>query len=258
MILAIDATNWIHQLWHVHKSEAVLPEARLRLQALVSEHKPEAVIACFDRRSFRHNLSTSYKCSRGIKEPLLETLLGRAEREMAPDAQPVYQDGFEADDCLASIAAAAVASDKQCLLCSPDKDLWQCVSQGKVGVLRSFTTERGKVAKAKFMNERSLARWPESHPVGYDLRPWQWAEYQALVGESGDDVAGCPGWGEKTAARLLAKAGSIQAMLRDPWSLNCTKRQLAQLQTWAKRDMQLALDLVTLRTDVEAAWDALR
>ena len=90
------------------------------------------------------------------------------------------------------------------------------------------------------------------------LRPSCWADYQCLVGEPGDNVSGCPGWGEKTAARLLAKAGNIASMLRDPWALNCTRSQLTSLQNWAKAGMETALRLVTLKRDCPAVLDALR
>ena len=71
------------------------------------------------------------------------------------------------------------------------------------------------------------------------------------------NVQGCPSWGEKTSARALVRVGSIDAMLQSPWSIGATGKQLALLQAWAKSGAKdLAQQLVRLRTDVAAVWDA--
>jgi len=251
--LAVDGTNWIHQLWHALGGQDVLQVAVARCRALAAHTKASMVLVAFDRRSFRHDRVPTYKANRAAKDPALQAILDSAPSAFSDVGQPVYQDGYEADDCLATAAAIAVASERRCVLMSPDKDLWQCLIPGRVSVLRAFSTRRGEIADPRWWTADDLRLWK-----GYGLEPAQWADYQAVVGETGDNVAGCQAWGEKTAARAIAKHGSLAAMLKNPWEISCTNKQLVLLQAWAKSGaMELARDLVTLRTDVPAVRDAL-
>lgn len=261
-ILGIDGTNWVHALWHVYGSDRLIAVGRDRLRILAAACGTSDVYVCWDRRSFRHDLLASYKSSRPPREPGLTEILKRAEIELTDDgklATPIYQDGYEADDLLATFAAIAAGRGVKCYLASADKDLWQCLVADQVLILRSFNTSNGEITDRQWMTAAALAKWPGKDKGEYGLRPSQWTDYQALVGESGDDVPGCPGWGEKTAAKALAKAGSLADMLGNPWNVPCSKSQQAKLQTWAKSGlMALTLKLVTLARDAPAAMDAMR
>lgn len=254
--LGIDGTNWVHALYHALRGRDVLQHLCRRARILADHLQASVTLICFDCRSFRHGLSPSYKANRLGKEEALLRLLAEAPDRVAAAGQPVYQEGFEADDCLATLAAIARCSQAKCVLASADKDLFQCLVDGRVGVLRKFETAGAEVVKPSL--EWMTARELEISEKYNGLRPACWADYQALVGEPGDNVLGCPSWGEKTARRALGNAGSIAAMLKDPWAVNCTGKQMALLQAWAKSGaMKLALDLVTLRTDVAAVRDAI-
>jgi DNA polymerase-1 len=251
--LGIDGTNWVHALYHALRGREVLDNFCRRARVLSAHTQASVVLICFDRRSFRHELSPAYKANRVPKEDVLRRLLAEAPDRMGDAGQSVYQDGFEADDCLATLAAIAVASGAKCILASPDRDLWQCLVDGRVSVLRKFATAGVAVSKPEWMTAREL----EISEKYNGLKPSSWADYQALVGESGDNVNGCPGWGEQTARGALAKSGSIEAMLQNPWGVPCSKSQLAKLQAWARDGMSLARRLVTLCTDVPAVRDAI-
>jgi DNA polymerase I len=269
MLVGIDGTNWVHALWHAmgqHRTVGgVLDCLCSRIATVAAAAKATAVLVAFDRRSFRHGLLPQYKAQRPDHDQALDRLL-----ERAPDAvgaakvgQPIYEDGFEADDLLATLASVGVSRGERVALCTPDRDLWQCLAEKSVYVLRGVKTDRGEVSEADWFTEADLYRWPHnpkaSKPkTAYQLRPWQWAEFQALVGESGDNVPGCPQWGEVTAAAALAKHGSIESMLKKQWKIPCTSKQLTALQNWARRDMATTLACVRLRTDCAAVWDALR
>jgi DNA polymerase-1 len=262
--LGVDGTNLIHALWHAmgsHRTvDGILAAFGKRIEALAdpdNEIQPSVVLVCFDRRSFRHGILAGYKGNRPAKDDDLQRALELAPAAIADRWQPVYQDGYEADDLLATLATAAVASGHKCVICSPDKDLWQCLVPGRVSILRRFETSAGEITSQEWFTHANLEAWPKNTPYG--LKAWQWAEFQALVGESGDNVPGCPGWGEKTAGRALANAGDLAAMLRDPWAVKCTSKQLVQLQNWAKSPsgMRVVMDCVRLRTDVAAIKDAL-
>lgn len=255
--LGIDGTNWVHALYHALRGQNVLEHVARRVKILADYTRASRVLICFDRRSFRHDLYAGYKANRAAQPESLRQLLAEALQAIATDAgQVVYQDGYEADDCLATLAEVAVASGRKCVLASPDKDLWQCLRDGRVSVLRRFGTHGAEVLDPEWQTERELAIAEKTK----DLRPSNWADFQALVGERGDNVAGCPGWGVAVSRRGLANAGSIEAMLRDPWEVKCTRKQLTTLQNWAKASSgwPSIRQCVTLRTDVPAIIDAVR
>jgi DNA polymerase-1 len=268
MMLAIDGTNWVHALWHAMQGAStadVLSVFRRRIGTVAKHSGAAVVLVAFDRRSFRHDLLAGYKAQRAAKEPALEQLLAAAPEEAAKVGLPVYQDGYEADDLLATAAAIAVSRGDRSILCSPDKDLWQCLAAKQVSCLLKVKIDSGEIKDATWWTEAQLYDYPDNPAAAkrkepYRLRPWQWAEYQALVGESGDNVPGCPKWGPETSGAALQKFGSIEAMLRKPWEIPCTNPQRTTLQNWAKSPtgMAVTLQCVRLRTDCAAVWDALR
>jgi DNA polymerase I len=249
VILGVDGTNWIHQLWHTAAEKAPAMAAG-RLAALVDLVQPQSVVVCFDRRSFRHDLLPGYKASRKPKVTGLVDALHAAPAALGRDGMIIAVDGFEADDLLATLAAIGVRSGERVVLSSGDKDLWQCLVVDRVTMLRSFKTDRGKVTEPKWFRSADLHEQ-------YGLEPSQWCDYQCLVGESGDDVAGCPGWGAKTAAAALQQRGSLQQMLNDPWRVKCSTRQREALFAFRDR-VELVRQLIELRADVEGVLDCLR
>lgn len=142
--------------------------------------------------SFRNSLWADYKDSSGIPRNLLSQfwLLEKALQSMGMVVWPMVQ--YEADDALA--AAARICSDdqrvEQVLICTPDKDLAQCVSGDRVVQLdrrhKRIMNEEGVIAK--------FGVSPESIP-----------DYLALLGDSADGYPGIPGWGTISAARVLQK-----------------------------------------------------
>jgi DNA polymerase-1 len=252
--LGVDGTNWVHALYHALAGRNVLETLCRRVTALAEYSHASVVLVCFDRRSFRHEEFAGYKSSRPPAPDQLRKLLADAAAAVATVAQPVAEDGYEADDLLSTLASLAMHSEVRCMLASPDKDLYQCLVTGRISLVRSFKTDRGALTKPDVMTASRL----ESDAKTIGLKPWMWPDYQALVGESGDDVPGCRGWGPQTARRALANAGSIDSMLKDPWAIHCTRSQLATLQRWAKTDLPLIRRLVTLRVDSAAVRDALR
>lgn len=251
MILGVDATNWVHVSWHARGGRGVVQAVCDRLQALVDEMNPAAVVCCFDRRSFRHALVPGYKSGRKEKDASLVADLAAVEKAVLQfkDATVAAEDGFEADDCLATLARWGRLANERTVIASPDKDLRQCLG-GPVILLRSFATEGGRPVKPDWYSHTRL--FDET-----GLHANQWVDYQALVGDRGDAIDGCKGWGEKTAAAALVKCGSLAEMFKNPWAVPCTDKQRGALIDFRKR-APLVLDLVTLRTEVSAVWDAMR
>jgi DNA polymerase-1 len=252
ILLGIDGTNWMHQLWHALGAQGVQVVHGNFLgwvRAVVEYVQPGATVICFDRRSFRYDLSAEYKAARPEKAVGLKALLEQAPAHCAEVATIAQQDGFEADDCLATLARLGRIQNRV-VLASCDKDLRQCLVDERVTILRKFGTRAGKLSSPEWFTAGELRK-------KYGLEPEQWPSYQALVGDAGDGVRGCEGWGEKTAVKALAVGRTLAGCLANHWKLPITVRQRTALLAFQPR-AELTLRLVTLRTDVEAVADALR
>src|SRR5262250_667187 len=152
--------------------------------------------------SFRNDLYPGYKTSEGVPPELLSQfpILEEALKAMGVvDWAMVY---FEADDALASAAGKAAQDERvrQVLICTPDKDLSQCVVGSRVVQLDRrrdvLHDEAGVVAKFGVM--------PESIP-----------DYLAVVGDSADGFPGVCGWGSKAAAATLSRYRQLENIPRD-------------------------------------------
>jgi 5'-3' exonuclease len=190
--------------------------------------------------SFRNSLWPGYKTGEGIDPalleqfPLLEEILTAAGIVVWPMIE------FEADDALAS-AATLAGRDKRVdrvVVCTPDKDLAQCVRGDRVVQLnrRTKTTmdEAGVVAK-------------------FGVEPASIPDYLALVGDAADGFPGLPGWGAKSTAAVLAKFKHLESIPRDAslWKVdifNTASLARTLVEEWERA--LLFRDLATLRTDI--------
>jgi DNA polymerase-1 len=276
VIIGVDGTNWVSSLWHTVGDRAPVLAAE-RLSAVVDHAlglsaTPVRVVVCWDRRSFRHDANPEYKAGRKAKDPGWVRAIEEGPKHLGVEGNSLAVDGYEADDLLASMAAAAVAVGEQCILCTMDKDCYQCLVAGQVSVLRNFKTDHVTVDDSRYIRLYKPQWITEACLLTETgLRAAQWIDYQCLVGESGDNVAGCPGWGPKTATEHLQKCGSIErlfAMLTpgaaeyNPWAVpgyNAKKvpAKHRALLAW-KPHYPATRRLIELRTDVWEVWDALR
>lgn len=263
MILVIDANNELHKIWHANSGLNVVPTCCNRIRALIDHLRPSDVFACFDSRSFRHDLIEThnaaggtipeYKAARPDRDPALDDAIAAAPLAFGQaGAMPVHEDGYEADDLLATFAHIGSFFRDKVVLASGDKDLRQCLVDGLVTQLRAFGTFAGNIQADKlewFTTTTLLEK--------YGLVPGQWPDYQTLVGDSTDGIGGCPGWGEKTAAAALVKCGSLDRMIADPWAVPCTQSQRTKLLAFRPL-VELTRRLVTLRVDSGAVMDAMK
>ena len=214
----------------------------LRSMAAMLRDESVTHVACaFDHsvESFRNDLFDGYKTGEGLEPDLFAQfpLVEEASRALGIVTWPMVE--FEADDALA--AGAAKFRDHpdvdRVLICSPDKDLCQCVRNGDVVTLdrrRSILLDDAGV-REKF------GVGPESIP-----------DYLALVGDAADGIPGIPRWGAKSAATVLAKFTHIDAIPDDheAWSLNVRgAATLAENLRAQRDDAMLYRKLATLRTD---------
>jgi 5'-3' exonuclease len=190
--------------------------------------------------SFRNELYPGYKTSEGVPEALLSQF-PRLEEELCAIGVKVWpMVEFEADDALASAAEKAALDPRveRVFICTPDKDLSQCVVGTRVvqfdRMRRTIRDEAGVVAK--------FGVPPESIP-----------DYLALVGDSADGFPGLPGWGQKSAAQVLARYGHLEGIPLDSrqWDAGIRSAQrLAAALAAGMADALLFRTLATLRRDV--------
>ena len=190
--------------------------------------------------SFRNDLWPGYKTGEGIDPdllaqfPLLEEILSAAGVVVWPMLE------FEADDALAAGAMAAAGDSRvdRVIICTPDKDLAQCVRGTRVVQL----------------NRRTRVTFDEAGVIQkFGVSPASIPDYLALVGDSADGYPGLPGWGAKSTAAVLAKFGHLEFIPTDSrdWHVNATNATALAATLSRERDRALLFrTLATLRTDI--------
>ena len=190
--------------------------------------------------SFRNDLYPGYKTSEGVPPDLLSQfpVLEETLDAMGVVIWPMVQ--YEADDALASAAVKAALDDRvrQVLICTPDKDLSQCVVGTRVVQLdrrhNILRDEAGVVAK-------------------FGVKPESIPDYLAVVGDSADGFPGLPGWGVKAATLTLSQYPHLEDIPKDwrAWHPSIRKaRVLSESLFNAWDDALLFRTLATLRLDV--------
>jgi 5'-3' exonuclease len=199
--------------------------------------------------SFRNRLWRGYKTGAGIEPALLGqfSLLEDALTALGVTVWPMVE--FEADDALAAAAAAAALDARvdRVIICTPDKDLAQCVRGARVVQMdrraRTIRDEAGVIAR-------------------FGVPPASIPDYLALVGDAADGYPGLLGWGAKSTAAVLARYPPLEDIPDDwrTWGVNAASpARLARVLGEARQEAFLFRTLATLRTDaVTASVDQLR
>ena len=191
--------------------------------------------------SFRNRLWSGYKTGEAIDPdllaqfPLLEESLTAAGIVVWPMVE------FEADDALAAAAEIAARDPRvdRVIICTPDKDLAQCVRGTRVVQLnrrtRVIRDHAGVVAK-------------------FGVPPPSIPDYLALVGDAADGYPGLQGWGAKSTAAVLARFGHLESIPEDwrEWHVNATNASALARTLARERDRAILFrTLATLRTDID-------
>ena len=245
----VDATYELFRAFYAPRPGAVARDGRevgavvgltYTLLALLREEGATHVGCAADHviRSFRNELYPGYKTEAGVPAELLAQfpLAERAMEALGLAVWPMVD--FEADDAMATAADrwGEWPGVDRIWICTPDKDLAQCV-RGERVVTRDRRRDR------TFDEAAVVARW--------GVAPASIPDYLALVGDSADGFPGMPGWGARSAAAVLGRfenleaiptnvgewhvdvrsAGTLNATLRANWSEALLFRRLATLRT---------------------------
>jgi 5'-3' exonuclease len=200
--------------------------------------------------SFRNALWPGYKTGEGI-DPLLYAQfqpLEDALEALGVVVWPMVE--FEADDALAAAAAIAAGDERveQVVVCTPDKDLAQCVRGDRIVQLDRRTRQ--------VRDESAVLQ-------KFGVPPASIPDWLALAGDSADGYPGLPGWGEKSAATVLARYGRLEHIPKRAADWDVPVRGPLRLATTLTQQWERALlfrQLATLRADapIAADVDALR
>jgi 5'-3' exonuclease len=202
--------------------------------------------------SFRNTLWPGYKTGEGIEPDLLAqfSLLEEVLAAAGVVVWPMVE--FEADDALAAAASIAARDPRveRVIICTPDKDLGQCVRGTRIVQL----------------NRRTRVTLDEAGIVKkFGVSPHSIPDYLALVGDAADGYPGLPGWGAKSSAAVLAKFHHLESIPTDwrEWRVNAANAGgLARTLSEERDQAMLFRALATLRTDIalfddvdELQWD---
>jgi len=189
--------------------------------------------------SFRNDLYPGYKTSEGVAPELLSQfpILEEALEAMGVVVWPMVY--FEADDALASAAGKAAKDERvrQVLICTPDKDLAQCVAGSRV---------------VQLDRRRNIVRDEAGVVAKFGVKPQSIPDYLAVVGDSADGFPGVRGWGVKAAALTLSQYPHLEDIPKDwrEWHPSIRKaRVLSESLFDAWNDALLFRTLATLRLD---------
>ena len=191
--------------------------------------------------SFRNDLFDGYKTGEGTPPeimsqfPLVEALIEAAGFITFPMIE------FEADDALASAARIAKEDStvSRILICSPDKDLAQCV------------TDDGRVVQ--FDRRQEIIYDVAGVRKKFGVSPSSIPDFLALVGDSADGIPGLPGWGAKSSSLIIGRYGTIEEIPLDPNKWDVSVRgagKLAETLSQNFNEAQLYKNLTILREDV--------
>jgi 5'-3' exonuclease len=216
-LLALDGNSLLHRAYHAYAASgmsrsdgqpifAVYGFVAL-LAGILDRVDPQALIVSFDDHlhSVRKAKFPFYKANREKKADDLYSQMDAVHQLLTRmGISVVVEPGWEADDVVASAATVAEQAGWKCVVATSDRDAFSLISE--------HTTVM------RLVSGLDNAQWltPDELHAKYGIWPQQYTDYAALRGDKSDNLPGVNGIGEKTAAKLLAAMGSVEAALADP------------------------------------------
>ncbi|MCK6440013.1 MAG: DNA polymerase I, partial [Planctomycetes bacterium] len=208
--------------------------ARMLLK-LIEKGKPDAIVCTLDTRgdTFRHRLYPEYKANRGpMPEDLAEQMPNIEKLVRAMNIPIVAVEGYEADDCIGTLARQGAEAGYEVRLVSRDKDLKQLLTEHVL----FYDADDGSTFG------------PDELKIDIGLTPEQFVDYLTLVGDTSDNIPGASGIGPKKAQALLAEYGSLDNVLKHADQIKQPKMREALIEF--RKQAPLSHKLVTIVTDV--------
>lgn len=212
------------------------------LNEVITKEQPTYMAVAFDHgKTFRHEAFPAYKAQREETPEDIRASVPIIKDILEAYHIPVLQaDGFEADDVIGTLATAAGREGIETYMLTPDKDYGQLVGDNIYIYRPRHGGGYDTLGESEVTQKYGIATTA------------QVIDLLALMGDSADNFPGCPGVGEKTAAKLITQFGSIDNMLAHTDEI---KGKLREKVEGAVDDIRMSLFLATIRTDVPIALD---
>ena len=212
------------------------------LNEVLTKEKPTHIGVAFDHgKTFRHDAFPEYKAQREETPEDIKLSVPLIKQVLEAMHIPILQvDGFEADDIIGTIATRFGADGIDTFMLTPDKDYGQLIGPN----VFMYRPRHG--GGYEILGEKEVG---EKYGIP---TPAQVIDLLALMGDSADNFPGCPGVGEKTAAKLINQFGSIDNMLQHTDEI---KGKLREKVENAIEDIKMSKFLATIRTDVPMQLD---
>ena len=212
------------------------------LNEVLTKEKPTHIGVAFDHgKTFRHDAFPEYKAQREETPEDIKLSVPLIKQVLEAMHIPILQvDGFEADDIIGTVATRFGADGIETFMLTPDKDYGQLIGPN----VFMYRPRHG--GGYEILGEKEVE-------AKYGIpTPAQVIDLLALMGDSADNFPGCPGVGEKTAAKLINQFGSIDNMLQHTDEI---KGKLREKVENAVEDIKMSKFLATIRTDVPMQLD---
>ena len=212
------------------------------LNEVLTKEKPTHIGVAFDHgKTFRHDAFPEYKAQREETPEDIKLSVPLIKQVLEAMRIPILQvDGFEADDIIGTVATRFGADGIDTFMLTPDKDYGQLIGPN----VFMYRPRHG--GGYEILGEKEVG---EKYGIP---TPAQIIDLLALMGDSADNFPGCPGVGEKTAAKLINQFGSIDNMLQHTDEI---KGKLREKVENAVEDIKMSKFLATIRTDVPMQLD---
>ena len=212
------------------------------LNEVLTKEKPTHIGVAFDHgKTFRHDVFPEYKAQREETPEDIKLSVPLIKQVLEAMRIPILQvDGFEADDIIGTVATRFGADGIDTFMLTPDKDYGQLIGPN----VFMYRPRHG--GGYEILGEKEVG---EQYGIP---TPAQVIDLLALMGDSADNFPGCPGVGEKTAAKLINQFGSIDNMLQHTDEI---KGKLREKVENAVEDIKMSKFLATIRTDVPMQLD---
>ena len=250
-LFLIDGSSQMYRAYHAMRGGGLSgPEGKTThavyifvtmLRKLIQDHSPQYLAASFDLAgpTFRDELVSDYKANRRPMPPdLAEQIPWVHEACEALGVPIITSRRYEADDVIGTLATKAAAAGFEVAIVTGDKDFFQLVHDG-----------------IKVYNPRDDGTWYDAAAVKekFGVFPGQVVDVLALMGDTIDNIKGVPGVGEKGARELIAKYGTLDALLEHASEIP-NKRYREGLQQYAA-DARQSRELARIRTDVPVEFE---
>lgn len=255
-LLIVDSNALLHRAFHAlpplktksGEQTGAIYGFLLAFFKAIKDLNPKYVVACFDTKAptFRHIKFKEYKAQRPKTPDEIILQLPKTQEILKEFNVPVFtEEGFEADDLIATITHKALEKSKNIdvYILSGDLDNIQLVNDS----VRVYTLGKGIKDTVIYDEAKVFER--------FLIKPEQMVDYKALVGDASDNIPGVIGIGKKTAADLLQKFGSLENIYKKMERDDTVRQKIKEVLIKYKKEAFLAKELVEMKNDVDIDFD---